>query len=448
MIAGQIEGFVRVAAAVPPVRVTDFEFNREQTLALWRQADDEGVAAVFFPGAGALGLHRRRPAHGPARTSCQQRGNRWPGCSPGAEGLRPLAFVGCRSSSTRASTTAPSRSRAAACSASSRRPTCRPTASSTTAPVPRGRPPARARRSSWLGRRSPSAWTCCSRPPTSPELIVGAEICEDGWVHLPPSAFLVCAGATVIGNLSGSPFELGHGETRHQVCWRASGPGMCAYVYAAAGPGESSSDVAFNSHAMIYENGQRLAESERFSRQAQLVVADVDLEGCSTPGLVRHVRRQRPAPDGAAAPRPVRGPPPRRLVAAAPPARPPSLRAQGHRHPGDALLGGVRDPDQRPAHADGALRQYPPRARPLRRPGQHPGRPRRARTPSISWGTPARTCSASPCPAWAPRSTPAPPHASWPGPSARRSRRRTSVRSATSSCATSAIRPPRATPAG
>ena len=52
MSAGQIEGFVRVAAAVPPVRVTDFVHNREQTLALWRQADAEGVATVFFPELG------------------------------------------------------------------------------------------------------------------------------------------------------------------------------------------------------------------------------------------------------------------------------------------------------------------------------------------------------------------------------------------------------------
>ena len=111
-----------------------------------------------------------------------------------------------------------------------------------------------------------------------PDLVVGAEICEDGWTHLSPNAFLASAGATVIGNLSGSPFKLGRGEARRDVCWKASGPGMCAFVYSAAGPGESSSDLAFDSHALIYENGSLLAESKRFAREAQLITADVDVE--------------------------------------------------------------------------------------------------------------------------------------------------------------------------
>src|SRR5262249_24541457 len=110
------------------------------------------------------------------------------------------------------------------------------------------------------------------------ELIVGAEICEDGWGHLSPNAFQTSAGAIVCGNLSASNFTLGKGELRHQLSWKASDPGKCAYLYTAAGPGESSADLAFDAHALIYENGRCLAESKRFSRESQLISADIDLE--------------------------------------------------------------------------------------------------------------------------------------------------------------------------
>src|SRR5262249_35973789 len=112
----------------------------------------------------------------------------------------------------------------------------------------------------------------------TPGLVVGVEICEDGWLQIPPNAFQTSAGATVCANLSGSDFLLGKAETRRHLCWRASQPGKCAYLYVGAGPGESSSDVAYDAHALIYENGHNLAESQRFSREPQLVVADVDLE--------------------------------------------------------------------------------------------------------------------------------------------------------------------------
>src|SRR5262245_9736804 len=111
-----------------------------------------------------------------------------------------------------------------------------------------------------------------------PELIVGAEICEDGWVHISPNAFQTSAGATVCGNLSASNFTLGKGELRHRLSWKASDPGKCAYVYTAAGPGESSSDLAWDAHAMIYENGTCLTESRRFLRDSQLLTADIDLD--------------------------------------------------------------------------------------------------------------------------------------------------------------------------
>ncbi|MHB8575270.1 MAG: NAD(+) synthase, partial [Dehalococcoidia bacterium] len=129
-----------------------------------------------------------------------------------------------------------------------------------------------------LGQRVPFGMDILFDATNQPGLVVGVEICEDGWVQLSPNAFQASAGATVIGNLSGSPFSLGKGELRHQLSWKASDPGKCAFIYTAAGPGESSSDLAFDAHALIYENGHCLVETVRFARDSQLISADIDLE--------------------------------------------------------------------------------------------------------------------------------------------------------------------------
>ena len=112
----------------------------------------------------------------------------------------------------------------------------------------------------------------------APDLVVGAEICEDLWVQTPPSSFLVSAGATLIVNLSASNVLVGKGDLRKLLCASASDRGKCAYLYVAAGPTESSTDVAWDAHALIYENGHLLAEAPRFQRSAQLLAADVDLD--------------------------------------------------------------------------------------------------------------------------------------------------------------------------
>jgi NAD+ synthase (glutamine-hydrolysing) len=110
------------------------------------------------------------------------------------------------------------------------------------------------------------------------DLVVGVEICEDLWVQSPPSSAQVSAGATVVCNLSASNFLVGKAETRKMLCASASDRGKCAYVYVAAGPTESSTDLAFDAHALMYENGHVLAESTRFTRASKLLCADVDLD--------------------------------------------------------------------------------------------------------------------------------------------------------------------------
>ena len=104
------------------------------------------------------------------------------------------------------------------------------------------------------------------------------ELCEDLWVPIPPSSFAAMAGATVIGNLSASNITIGKSEYRHQLAANQSARLVAAYLYAAAGAGESTTDLAWDGHAMIYENGTLLAESSRFAQQAQIIYSDIDLD--------------------------------------------------------------------------------------------------------------------------------------------------------------------------
>jgi NAD+ synthase (glutamine-hydrolysing) len=129
-----------------------------------------------------------------------------------------------------------------------------------------------------LGARVPFGTDLLFAAAEVPELVVGVEICEDLFVQVPPSSLQVSAGATVICNLSASNALVGKGELRKLLCAAASDRGKCAYAYVAAGPTESSTDVAWDAHALIFENGHMLAESARYCRSPQLLVADVDLD--------------------------------------------------------------------------------------------------------------------------------------------------------------------------
>lgn len=103
------------------------------------------------------------------------------------------------------------------------------------------------------------------------------EICEDIWVPQPPSTAAAMAGAEVLLNLSASNITIGKAEDRRLLCNSQSMRCIAAYVYSAAGPGESTTDLAWDGHAGIFENGVRLAETERFAATSTMAVADVDL---------------------------------------------------------------------------------------------------------------------------------------------------------------------------
>ncbi|KZS82624.1 NAD(+) synthase [Mycobacterium persicum] len=108
--------------------------------------------------------------------------------------------------------------------------------------------------------------------------VLHVEICEDMFVPLPPSAEAALAGATVLANLSGSPITIGRAEDRCLLARSASARCLAAYVYAAAGEGESTTDLAWDGQTMIWENGVLLAQSERFPKGERRSVADVDTE--------------------------------------------------------------------------------------------------------------------------------------------------------------------------
>lgn len=120
-----------------------------------------------------------------------------------------------------------------------------------------------------------------------PDLKIGVEICEDLWVPIPPSSYQSMYGATLILNPSASNDLAGKPEYRHQLVAQQSSRTLSAYVYTSAGIGESTQDAVFSGHGMIYENGTLLGETKTFSRENQLVYADIDLE------VLSNLRRSR-----------------------------------------------------------------------------------------------------------------------------------------------------------
>ncbi|WP_222263637.1 NAD(+) synthase [Modestobacter marinus] len=111
-----------------------------------------------------------------------------------------------------------------------------------------------------------------------PGLVLHVEICEDMWVPVQPSAEAALAGATVLANLSGSPITVGRADHRKTLAQATSIRCLAAYVYSAAGQGESTTDLSWDGQTMVYENGVLLDETDRFPDGPRRAVADVDLD--------------------------------------------------------------------------------------------------------------------------------------------------------------------------
>jgi NAD+ synthase (glutamine-hydrolysing) len=272
-----MRGFARISAAVPSVAVADVATNREHTLALWRQSHRQGDAVVVFPELGLSGYTVRDlflDRH--LQDACSQALLEL--AEAGAE-LSPLAVVGL-----------PLRVEGLLYNVAAVLSKGRVLGLVPKAYLPNYREFEEAR---WFrpgievepgrtvrlgGEDVPFGLDLLFAASDVDDLVLGLEVCEDYWVHQPPHVAQVSAGATVIANLSASNFTIGKAELRRLLARAASDRGKCAYLYVAAGPGESSTDLAFDADAFVCENGALLAESKRFARENQLVTLDVDLE--------------------------------------------------------------------------------------------------------------------------------------------------------------------------
>lgn len=272
-----MRGFARVAAAVPPCFVADVGRNVAGTRELWQRAHDEGCALVVFPELGLSGYTVRDLFHDRHLLDGVKAG--LADLVAASRTLKPLAIVGApllHHDALYNVAVAIQGGRALAVVPKVYLPNYRefeehrwfhagselaPGASCTIA-----------------GTEVPFGVDILLEATALRELVVGIELCEDLWVHVPPSVHAISDGATVICNLSASNFTVGKAELRRLLGRSASDRGKCAYIYTAAGPGESSTDLAFDADAFVCENGHELASSKRFSRDAQLVAVDIDLE--------------------------------------------------------------------------------------------------------------------------------------------------------------------------
>ncbi|GGO96814.1 NAD(+) synthase [Stakelama pacifica] len=127
------------------------------------------------------------------------------------------------------------------------------------------------------GQRAPFGTDLIFAASDLPDFAFHAEICEDYWAAIPPSTYGALAGATILTNLSASNIVIGKGRDRTMLAAAHSARAVAAYVYSAAGPGESTTDLAWDGQGMIHELGEPLAMSGRFDLASEIVLADVDV---------------------------------------------------------------------------------------------------------------------------------------------------------------------------
>jgi NAD+ synthase (glutamine-hydrolysing) len=270
-------GFLRVAAACPELRVADCPFNADRTLELLADAEGRGVDLVVFPEMGLTGytcydLFHTLPLQRAAEAALAQVVEQSVGVFRGVAvvGL-PLAIDGQLFN-------------CAAVIAGGR----------VLGVIPKTYLPnykefydaryyspannAVSREVCVGGQTIPFGTDLLFTCENLPDFVLGVEICEDLWTPVPPSTLQAMAGATVLANLSASNEAIGKSSYRRQLIGCQSGRCIAGYVYAAAGIGESTTDVVFGGHCVIAENGSILAESPRFRPGSSLLIADLDLD--------------------------------------------------------------------------------------------------------------------------------------------------------------------------
>ncbi len=268
------QGFARVAACTVPLALVDPAANAATTLAVARECHAEGVAIAVFPELGLTGysledLVLQDPLLDAVEVALAEL------VAASAE-LLPVLVVG-----------APLRARGRVynCAVVVHRGTVLGVAPKSYLPTYREFYESRQIAAGadatgsirLLGVDVPFGADLIFRAADLPDLALHVEICEDMWVPVPPSAEAALAGATVLANLSGSPITVAKARDRAMLCESASSRCLAAYLYAAAGEGESSTDLSWDGQTMVWENGTLLAESERFPAGARRSVADIDL---------------------------------------------------------------------------------------------------------------------------------------------------------------------------
>jgi len=269
-------GFVRAAVCIPHVRVADPAWNVTRTIELARQASGLGAAVALFPELGISGYSNEDLHQQDALLDGVQRA--LARLVEESRTLTPVLLVG-----------APLRfeGKLFNCAVVICRGRVLGIVPKTYLPnyrefyERRQFTPARAavsREVTFLGDVVPFGNDLVFDPVGIPDFALFVEICEDVWVPVPPSTWGAFAGATVLANLSASNITVDKGEYRRRLCAGQSAKCIAAYLYSAAGPGESTTDLAWDGHALIYENNDLLAESERFAADEQIIAADIDLE--------------------------------------------------------------------------------------------------------------------------------------------------------------------------
>lgn len=269
-------GFVRVAAAVPELRVADCDFNVGRILGLMERAQAEGVAILVFPELCLTGYTCGDLFHQPtllrgaqtALARLMRDGASFPGLvMVGLPIVVHDQLLNCAA--------VLHRGQLLALVPKSYLPTYKEFYER------RWFAPAaaiRARVARVNGVEHPFGTHFLFEAADVPGLVVGVEICEDLWVPVPPSSFQAMCGATVLVNLSASNEVIGKAAYRRQLVLGQSARCLAAYVYTSCGVWESTTDVVFGGHGLIAENGVLLAESARFQREETLLIADVDLD--------------------------------------------------------------------------------------------------------------------------------------------------------------------------
>jgi NAD+ synthase (glutamine-hydrolysing) len=269
-------GFVRAAACAPRLRVADPTFNAGETLAMARRAAEAGASLVLFPELGLSAYAIDDLLQQSALLEAVEQAVA--GLLDASRELAPVLFVGApvRAGGRLYNTAlALHRGRLLAAFPKTYLPNYREFYEKRHFATGAGSVPPTLR---LAGQEAPFGTDILLRAEDLPDLVIHAEVCEDVWAPVPPSTAAALAGATVLLNLSASNVTVGKSAYRHALCHVHSSRCIAAYLYSAAGQGESTTDLAWDGQAMIYENGALLAEAERFAAEPPLILADLDLE--------------------------------------------------------------------------------------------------------------------------------------------------------------------------